>query len=128
MSTLIRSDTIILNTVYIFIEIKIETCEADDEQEQQQQQEQQEIIVFGMSERMKEVVFHNSRVYYYLSQNVDKTITTWRCSQYFRKNKCKALVRTNNEDGKYINSSATPHSCQPKPQRIAKLQSLNSIK
>lgn len=97
-------------------ETELQTSETDNQQQE---------IIFGMSEKRREVVFHNSRVYYYLSQNVDKSMTTWRCSQYF-KNKCKALVRTKNANGKYINS--TPHSCQPEPQRIASLQFTNKLK
>lgn len=73
-----------------------------------------------MSTMKKEVLFHADRVHYYLGQNVGKTMQTWRCSQYFRNSKCKALVRTKN--GKYLNS--TQHSCQPEPQRIARLQLL----
>jgi len=65
-----------------------------------------EEVKFGVSERHKVIAYYDCRFFYFHIQNADKP-KKWRCANYLRQVKCKAMLKT--KEGKFISSN--DHSC-----------------
>jgi len=80
-------------------------------------------VEFGLSEKGKDVAYHDCRMFHFHIKNKDETITTWRCSNCY-KLKCKATLQTKN--GRFLKCS--DHICEVRPLEMGRKRFMEALK